>query len=160
MSGNSGSIKAVVFALGSNVLITIIKFIVSAVTHSAGMLAEAIHSFADCGNQVFFADWKQKICKTCHRTTPLRVWERGVFLGVSGCRIAFLCWGCLLNLRRSPQAFNPADLQNISWSFIVLIVSILIEGKSFHVAYTAFKKLAMGWVSTRHSRNRLIPTCL
>jgi divalent metal cation (Fe/Co/Zn/Cd) transporter len=35
---------------------------------------------------------------------------------------------------------QPSDLQNISWSFIVLVVSILIEGKSFHVAYSTFSK--------------------
>jgi divalent metal cation (Fe/Co/Zn/Cd) transporter len=50
---HSNSTKAVVFALLGNMFISIIKYIAAFFTLSA-MLAEAIHSTADCLNQVFF----------------------------------------------------------------------------------------------------------
>jgi divalent metal cation (Fe/Co/Zn/Cd) transporter len=51
---HSNSTKAVVFALLGNMFISIIKYIAAFFTLSASMLAEAIHSTADCLNQVFY----------------------------------------------------------------------------------------------------------
>jgi len=144
MSGHSGSVKAVVFALGSNILITIIKFIVSAVTHSAGMLAESIHSFADCGNQVFLLIGNKRSAKPATEQHPFGYGKEEYFWGFLVAVLLFFVGAAFSIYEGVHKLFNPADLQNISWSFIVLIVSILIEGKSFHVAYTAFKNTHKG----------------
>ncbi len=144
MSGHSGSVKAVVFALGSNILITIIKFIVSAVTHSAGMLAESIHSFADCGNQVFLLIGNKRSAKPANDQHPFGYGKEEYFWGFLVAVLLFFVGAAFSIYEGVHKLFNPADLQNISWSFIVLIVSILIEGKSFHVAYTTFKKTHKG----------------
>jgi divalent metal cation (Fe/Co/Zn/Cd) transporter len=50
---HSNSTKAVVFALLGNMFISIIKYIAAFFTLTS-MLAEAIHSTADCLNQVFY----------------------------------------------------------------------------------------------------------
>ena len=47
----SGSLKAILHALGANTGIAIAKTIAAAATHSGSMMAEAIHSCADCANQ-------------------------------------------------------------------------------------------------------------
>ena len=47
-----GSTRAVMTALGANVGIGVAKFIAAAITGSASMLAEGVHSVADSGNQV------------------------------------------------------------------------------------------------------------
>jgi cation diffusion facilitator family transporter len=46
------STKAVVYALGANFAIAVTKYIAAAITGSGSMLAEAVHSTADCGNQL------------------------------------------------------------------------------------------------------------
>src|ERR1700722_6306286 len=46
-----GSSKAVVAALGANLGIAVIKFAAFAITGSASMLAEGVHSIVDSGNQ-------------------------------------------------------------------------------------------------------------
>jgi cation diffusion facilitator family transporter len=51
MSGKADSLKSVLYALGANFAIAIAKSAGAAYTGSSAMLAEAIHSFADCGNQ-------------------------------------------------------------------------------------------------------------
>jgi cation diffusion facilitator family transporter len=51
MSGHGDSTRAIFFALGANFSITVVKGIAAAVTGSGAMLAETVHSFADCGNQ-------------------------------------------------------------------------------------------------------------
>ena len=47
-----GSLRAVLYALCANFGILVAKAVAAGVTGSTAMLAEAIHSFADCGNQV------------------------------------------------------------------------------------------------------------
>jgi cation diffusion facilitator family transporter len=51
MSGKADSLKSVLYALAANFAIAIAKSAGAAYTGSSAMLAEAIHSFADCGNQ-------------------------------------------------------------------------------------------------------------
>lgn len=47
------SLLTVLIALGVNAVIAVVKSIVGAVTGSAAMVAEAAHSWADAGNEVF-----------------------------------------------------------------------------------------------------------
>ena len=52
MAHEANSLKAVYYALGANFAIAITKFVAAAITGSSAMLAEAVHSTADCGNQL------------------------------------------------------------------------------------------------------------
>ncbi len=51
MSHQADSLKSILFALGANAAIAAAKLFAAIYTGSNSMLAEAIHSFADCGNQ-------------------------------------------------------------------------------------------------------------
>jgi cation diffusion facilitator family transporter len=51
MSAGADSLKSILFALGANFLIALAKSGGAAFTGSSSMLAEAIHSYADCANQ-------------------------------------------------------------------------------------------------------------
>ena len=51
MAGGADSTKAVLYALGANGAIAVSKYVAAAITGSGSMLAEAVHSTADCGNQ-------------------------------------------------------------------------------------------------------------
>jgi len=51
MSGHANSLKAILLALGANFAIFVSKLVAAVVTGSGAMLAEAVHSLADCGNQ-------------------------------------------------------------------------------------------------------------
>jgi divalent metal cation (Fe/Co/Zn/Cd) transporter len=52
LAQEANSLKAVYFALGGNFAIAIAKYVAAAITGSSSMLAEAVHSSADCGNQL------------------------------------------------------------------------------------------------------------
>ena len=52
MSAGADSSKAVFFALGANGAIAVAKYVAAYITGSGSMLAEAVHSTADCGNQL------------------------------------------------------------------------------------------------------------
>jgi cation diffusion facilitator family transporter len=52
VAGGANPAKAVVYALGANFAIAVTKYIAAAITGSGSMMAEAVHSTADCGNQL------------------------------------------------------------------------------------------------------------
>jgi cation diffusion facilitator family transporter len=52
VSAGADSLKSILFALGANFLIALAKTGGAIFTGSSSMLAEAIHSYADCANQV------------------------------------------------------------------------------------------------------------
>ena len=52
MAGSGDSTRAILFALGANFAIACAKGVAAYVTHSSAMLAETVHSLADCGNQL------------------------------------------------------------------------------------------------------------
>ena len=51
MSQQANSLISILFALGANAAIAVAKLFAAVYTGSNAMLAEAVHSFADCGNQ-------------------------------------------------------------------------------------------------------------
>lgn len=52
MASSANPVKAILFALSANCAIAVAKYIAAFITHSGSMLAEAVHSTADCGNQL------------------------------------------------------------------------------------------------------------
>lgn len=51
-AGGADSTRAIILALGANGAIAAAKYVAAVVTGSGAMLAEAVHSTADCGNQL------------------------------------------------------------------------------------------------------------
>ena len=52
MAGKGNIVKTVFYALGANFAIFVTKAVAAFITGSSAMLAEAVHSLADCGNQL------------------------------------------------------------------------------------------------------------
>lgn len=52
MAGGANPTKAIFYALGANAAIAVSKYVAAFLTNSGSMLAEAVHSTADAGNQL------------------------------------------------------------------------------------------------------------
>lgn len=140
MSKPNGSMRAVFFALGGNTLIAIMKFIVAFITNSSGMLAESIHSAADCLNQVFLlvGDKRSKKKPTEWHSFG---YERESFFWSLMVAILLFFVGALFSIYEGVhKLIHPEPLHDIYWVFVVLTISIIIESKSFMVAYKEFRK--------------------
>lgn len=135
-----GSNKAILFALGGNVLIAVIKFVVSFITSSSAMMAEAIHSTADTFNQVLLLIGHKKA-----RRSPSEVHSFGyaneVFFWSMLVAVLLFFVGAIFSIYEGiHKLIHPGHITDVIWLFVVLISSILIEAKSFQVAYGEFRK--------------------
>jgi len=138
--GNNGSRRAVVFALVGNFLIFIIKLVVSLVTTSSAMLAEAIHSFADCFNQVFLliGDIRSKRPPTEQHSFG---YKREAFFWSLLVAVVLFIVGALFSIYEGiHKILHPEELREVYWIFIVLVISIVIESQTFRIAYKEFRK--------------------
>jgi cation diffusion facilitator family transporter len=87
-SGMSASARTVWVAFGANLLVGLAKSFAAVVTGSASMLAEAAHSWADTGNQVFLIVANRRSRRPPDRAHPLGhgreayVWSLLAALGV------------------------------------------------------------------------------
>ena len=68
MSDHGSTATAILYAFLANFGIAVSKLAAALYTGSGSMLAEAIHSFADCGNQILFG-------LACGRHSGPRMWS-------------------------------------------------------------------------------------
>jgi cation diffusion facilitator family transporter len=71
MSTQADSLKSIFFALGANCAIAVAKTAGAVFTGSSSMLAEAIHSFADCTNQALLLWGLKEAKRTASSEHPL-----------------------------------------------------------------------------------------
>jgi len=135
-----GSNKAIVFALAGNLLIAIIKYIVAFITGSSAMLAESIHSTADSFNQILLLIGHKKAKKSPSEMHSFGYSNEVFFWSLMVAVLLFFV-GALFSIYEGVhKILYPEAITNVYWIFAVLISSIVIEAKSFHVAYTEFRK--------------------
>ena len=134
-----GSNKAIIFALAGNLLIAVIKYVVAFITGSAAMLAESIHSTADSFNQVLLLIGHKQAKKSPSEMHSFGYANEVFFWSLMVAVLLFFV-GALFSIYEGfHKLFHPEALTNIYWIFAVLISSILIEAKSFQVAFGEFR---------------------
>jgi cation diffusion facilitator family transporter len=78
MSGHSNSLRAIFLALGANFAIFLAKLVAAVLTGSGAMLAEAVHSLADCGNQGLLLVGMRQAQRPASEEYPLG-WGRALY---------------------------------------------------------------------------------
>ena len=137
---HSNSTKAVFTALLGNALISLLKFIAAFFTNSASMLAEAIHSTADCLNQILLLIGNKRKIKDTDEQHPFGYGREEFFWAFMVAFLLFAGGGVFSIYEGIHKIIHPEAIEYFWWAIIVLSISILIEGKSFMVAYNEFKK--------------------
>jgi divalent metal cation (Fe/Co/Zn/Cd) transporter len=121
---------AVVIAFLANIAIAIAKSIVALLTGSASMLAEAIHSWADAGNEVFLliADRKGDRERDAEHPTgygrDAYVWSLFAAFGV------FTVGAVLSIITGVQELLEPEPVADYTAAYIVLGIAFLLEGFS------------------------------
>lgn len=124
----ASSVKAVVAALVGNTFVTIIKLVAFVLSGSGAMLSEAIHSFADTGNQLLlFIGLKRGQKEADDRFHYGYGGERFVFGMLSAAGIFFI--GCGITIYHGiTSLITPHTVHASALTFGVLALSFVIEG--------------------------------
>lgn len=132
--------KAILFALAGNLLIAVIKYIVAFITGSSAMLAESIHSTADTFNQVLLLIGHKKARKSPSEMHSFGYANEVFFWSLMVAVLLFFVGALFSVYEGVHKLLHPEKLTNIYWIYAVLLSSILIEAKSFQVAFGEFRK--------------------
>jgi cation diffusion facilitator family transporter len=130
-SGGSESVVTVMVAFAANALIAVAKTGAAAVTGSASLVAEAAHSWADTGNQVFLLVANRRSHRPPDRAHPLGhgreayVWSLFAALGV------FIAGAAVSITHGVQELITPEPASNFVVGYVVLAISFVLEGISF-----------------------------
>lgn len=134
MSSQTHSNKAILTALGTNFLIAISKFIGFLITFSSAMLSEAIHSFADCANQVLLLIGSHRSKKKADSKYHFGHGKEE-FLYAFLVAIVLFVFGAGVSIYEGIQhIIHPEKLKNVSVVLITLFVAFFLEMFSLYQA--------------------------
>ena len=127
----SASLTTVLVALAANFLVAVAKSVAAAVTGSASLLAEAAHSWADTGNEVFLLIAYRRSRRPADRAHPFGygreayVWSLLAALGL------FVAGAAFSVTHGVQELLHPAPATDYVVGYVVLAVSFVLEGISF-----------------------------
>jgi cation diffusion facilitator family transporter len=143
-SHTEGSTKAIFYALGANGGIAIAKFSASIFTGSNAMMAEAIHSLADCTNQIFLLLGLRESKKPANEIHPMGYGRVVYFWAMMVALLLFFLGGAFSVMEGIKHFNHPVPLSNATVALIVLGISVVLEAFSLHGAMTEIRKISGG----------------
>jgi len=159
MSTRSGSRIAVVAAVVGNLIIAVIKFVAAAITGSSAMISEGIHSLVDTGNGGLVMLGLKAARRPADDDHPfghgksLYFWTHIVAISIFAIGGGMSVYEGIAHIRHVAPGAAPGDP---TAAYIVLALSVLVEGGSFKVAIEQFAKAKRGqgaWRFIRRSKD-------
>ena len=127
MAHSNGSIKAIMYALGANGGIAIAKGLAAWYTGSGAMLAEAIHSFADCTNQVLLLVGLRRAKKPVSEEHPLG-YGKAIYFWSFIVALMLFSMGGIFSIYEGLHKMQHPEMPTSPWvAVVVLVISILLE---------------------------------
>ena len=143
-SHSEGSTKAIFYALGANGGIAVAKFGAALFTGSNAMMAEAIHSLADCTNQIFLLRGMKEAKKPADELHPMGYGRVVYFWAMMVAILLFFVGGAFSVMEGYSHLQHPAPLKNATVALLVLGVSVALEAFSLRGALTEIRKVSGG----------------
>ena len=134
MSAEGGT-RAVVAALLANCFIAVTKFAAFALTGASSMLAEAIHSVADSGNQVLLLVGGRRAQRGATPEHPFGYGRERYIFGFIVAVVLFSVGGLFALYEGFHKVQHPEPIDSWQWvPILVLVVAIGLESYSFRTA--------------------------
>jgi len=155
MSGKADSMRSVLYALGANLAIALAKSAGAFYTGSSAMLAEAIHSFADCGNQGLLLWGMRSVRRPPTDEHPLGYGKAIYFWSFIVALMLFSMGGLFSIYEGLHKLHSPEPLKDAWIALSILGFGIVAESVSLWGAVREIDKERGGrnyWDWFRHSR--------
>jgi cation diffusion facilitator family transporter len=131
--------RTVVIAILVNVAIAVAKCIGAAVTGSAAMSAEAIHSIVDTGNSALLLVGLHRSAKAADERHPFGYGREIYFWSLVVAVVIFGAGGIAAIAEGLGAFFAPHEPQNIAWNYTILGTALVFESISWIVAFRAIR---------------------
>ena len=129
-SSHSSTARAILYAFLANFGIAIAKSWAAWLTGSGSMLAEAIHSYADTGNQVLLYLGLKQSQRPPDDEHPLGYGKLSYFWSFIVAILLFSLGGLFSIFEGVEKLNHPAQLSHVWIAIVVLLLAILLEGGS------------------------------
>ncbi|MBN2497633.1 MAG: cation diffusion facilitator family transporter [Deltaproteobacteria bacterium] len=136
----SGSKKVVLAALAGNLLIAIIKLVVALLTLSSAMLAEAVHSFADTGNQFLLLLGLRRSRRPPDDLHPFGYGQEQYFWSFVVALMLFFVGAVVSVYEGVEKLQHPREIERAWMIYVILAISFVVEGTALLIATREFKK--------------------
>jgi cation diffusion facilitator family transporter len=155
MSHENASVKSILFALLANLGIAITKTVAAVITGSGAMLAESIHSYADCGNQGLLFLGLKAAKRKPDAEHPLGHGKEIYFWSFIVALILFSMGGLFSIYEGIHKVSLHEGLKNPMIAIVVLGVSMILEASSLYGCLTQINKFRHNvslWTWVKNSR--------
>lgn len=155
-TSHDSTVRAILYAFLANLGIAIAKSWAAVITGSGSMLAEAIHSYADTGNQVLLYLGLKQSQRPPDKEHPLGYGKLSYFWSFIVAILLFTMGGLFSIYEGYHKLTHPEPLSQIWIAIIVLVLAIMLEGASLFGALREIRKVRAGrpfgeWL--KHTRN-------
>jgi cation diffusion facilitator family transporter len=158
-----GSRKAIAAAFLANLGIAIAKFVGFAFTGAASLLAEALHSVADTGNQALLFLGGRRARRPASPQHPFGYGRERYFWAFVVSIVLFLLGGLFALFEGEEKLRHPHELESPEWAIGILLVAVVLEAFSFRTAIKEANKVREGeawWAFVRRSKSPELPVVL
>ena len=144
MSAKADSMKSVLFALGANLGIALAKTGAALFTHSGSMMAEAIHSFADCANQGLLLLGMKQAKRPPSVDFPMGHGNLIYFWSFVVALLLFSVGGLFSIYEGFHKLWHPEPLEHAWVAIVILGFSVFLEALSMRAALREINKVLDG----------------
>jgi len=138
---HGGSTKVILTSLAANVGIALAKTAAALVTGSGSMLAEALHSFSDCANQVLLLIGNRQAQRPASASHPMGHGRESYLWSFLVALMLFFGGGIVAIYEGVHKVMHPEPVERVGWAFLVLGLALALEGASLAQCIAEVKKL-------------------
>jgi cation diffusion facilitator family transporter len=158
-----GGTKAILAALAANIGIAITKFVAFVVSGSSSMLAEAIHSLADSGNQVLLLIGGHRAKQVANEEHPFGYGRLRYLYSFLVAVVLFVVGGLFSVYEGVHKLQHPEPIEKPIVPFVVLVIAIGLESFSLRTAVHETRPHLHGdtwWQFIRRAKSPELPVVL
>ncbi|XTR52856.1 cation diffusion facilitator family transporter [Pseudarthrobacter sp. So.54] len=139
---SNSTLLTVIIAFVANILVAAAKSVAAVLTGSASMTAEAAHSWADTGNQVFLFFAERRSVKPRDESHPMGYGREAYVWSMFAAFGLFTAAPWSPSCTASSRSFRQSRMADFEVAYVVLAVAFVLEGISFIQAFRQTRKAA------------------
>jgi cation diffusion facilitator family transporter len=163
VAAHDGGRVAILAAFAANLGIAIVKFVGFLFTGAASLLAEAIHSVADTGNQGLLMLGRARASRAPDAQHPFGYGRARYFWAFVVALVLFSLGGVFAITEGIDKLMHPHEVESLGWAIAILLVAMVLEGLSFRTAMREARPLKgkqSWWRFIRRTKGPELPVVL